>query len=98
MLVGVGSLVVSYMTYRNAADTSDIKTAIGNLSDLASQTKRQADAMHDQLGAIRDQVEEAKRQTAAIASQTEAIKASSEAALKSAEANISAANAQKKNG
>jgi hypothetical protein len=91
------------MTYRVAADTSDIKTAIGNLSDLATQTKRQADATHDQLGAVRDQVsalrdqvEEAKLQTAAIAKQTEAIKASSDAAIRSAEANISAAKAQQR--
>jgi hypothetical protein len=48
-LVGFGSLVVSYMTYRNAADTSDIKNAIGNLSELATQTKRQADATSEQL-------------------------------------------------
>lgn len=103
VLVGVGSLVVSYLTYRNAADTSDIKTAIGNLSELATQTKRQADAMQDQLGAVRDQVkalrdqaQEAKHQTAAIASQTEAIKASSEAAVRSAEANISSAVAQRR--
>jgi hypothetical protein len=102
LCIGIGSLGVFYLTYLNAADTSDIKTAIGNLSDLATQTKRQADATHDQLAAVRDQVsalrdqaQEAKRQTAAIASQTEAIKASSEAAVKSAEANISAANAQK---
>jgi hypothetical protein len=103
LLVGAGSLVVSYMTYRNAADTSEIQTAISNLSDLATQTKRQADAMQDQLGAVRDQVsalrdqvQEAKHQTAAIVSQTEAIKSSSEAAIKSAEANISAAQAQRK--
>jgi hypothetical protein len=103
LLIGVGSLAVAYMTYRNASDTSDIKTAIGNLSELATQTKRQADATHDQLGAVRDQVsalrdqaEEAKLQTAAIAKQTEAIKASSDAAVRSAEANISAAKAQQR--
>ena len=100
-LVGFGSLAVAFATYRNAADTSDIKNAIGNLSELATQTKRQADATHDQLAAVKDQVsalrdqaEEAKRQTAAIAKQTEAIKASSDAAIRSAEANISAAKAQ----
>ena len=66
------------LTYRNAADTSDIQHAIGNLSELATQTKRQADNTHEQLGAVRDQVsalkdqaEEAKLQTAAIAKQTE---------------------------
>jgi hypothetical protein len=102
-LVAAGSLAVAFATYRNAADTSDIKNAIGNLSELATQTKRQADATRDQLGAVRDQVgalrdqaEEAKLQTAAIAKQTEAIKASSDAAIRSAEANISAANAQRK--
>jgi hypothetical protein len=94
--VGFSSLVVSFMTYRNAADTSDIKTAIGNLSELATQTKRQADAMQEQLAAVRSQAEEAKLQTAAIAKQTEAIKASSDATVRSAEANITAANAQEK--
>jgi hypothetical protein len=43
------SLFISYLTYRNAADTSDIKSAIGNLSELAVQTKRQADATNGQL-------------------------------------------------
>jgi hypothetical protein len=91
------------LTYRNAADTSDIQQAIGNLSELATQTKRQADNTHEQLGAVRDQVsalkdqaEEAKLQTAAIAKQTEAIKASSDAAIRSAEATSSAARAQQK--
>jgi hypothetical protein len=103
LLIAVGSLAISWLTYRNAADTTDIKAAIGNLSDLATQTKRQADATHDQLAAVRDQVsalrdqaDEAKRQTAAIASQTEAIKASSDAAIRQAEANVSAAQAQQK--
>jgi hypothetical protein len=102
-LVAVGSLVVSFLTYRNAADTSDIQHAIGNLSELATQTKRQADNTHEQLGAVRDQVsalkdqaEEAKLQTAAIAKQTEAIKASSDAAIRSAAATSSAARAQQK--
>ena len=48
-LVAAGSLAVAFPTYRNAADTSDIKNAIGNLSELATQTKRQADATRDQL-------------------------------------------------
>jgi hypothetical protein len=103
MIVGVGSLIVSFLTYRNAADTTELKAAIGNLSDLATQTKRQADGTHEQLAAVREQVsalrdqaQEAKRQTAAIASQTEAIKVSSEAAVRSADANISAANAQRR--
>jgi hypothetical protein len=89
--VGGVMLLVAIATYRVASDTSDIKTAISNLSELANQTKRQADAMSDQLGAIREQVTalkeqaaEAKRQTEAISQQTEAIKASSDANIKSA--------------
>jgi hypothetical protein len=100
ILVGVGSLVVSFLTYRNAADTSDLKNAIGNLSELATQTKRQADATHDQLGAVRDQVsalrdqaEEAKHQTAAISKQTDAIKASSDAEISAAKAQQTMAEA-----
>ena len=50
-LVGSGSLAVSILTWRTVADTSDIKTAIGNLSELATQTKRQADATREQAEA-----------------------------------------------
>jgi hypothetical protein len=42
------------MTYRNAADTSDIRKAIGNLSDLAAQSKRQANSMEEQIAEMRD--------------------------------------------
>lgn len=50
-LVAIGSLAVSILTWRTVADTSDIKSAIGNLADLATQTKRQADATHEQAEA-----------------------------------------------
>jgi hypothetical protein len=89
--VGGAMLIVAIAAYRVASDTSDIKTAISNLSELANQTKRQADAMSDQLGAIREQVTtlkeqaaETKLQTEAISQQTAAIKASSDANIKSA--------------
>jgi hypothetical protein len=49
--VASGSLAVSILTWRTVADTSDIKTAIGNLTELATQTKRQADATHEQAEA-----------------------------------------------
>jgi hypothetical protein len=47
-LVGVGSLVVSFLTYKNATDTSDLKAAVGNLTSLATESRRQADAMQSQ--------------------------------------------------
>src|ERR1700733_4813484 len=53
LLVGLGSLVVGYLGYLNALDTTDIKKAVGNLSTLATQTKRQADITQDQLDEIR---------------------------------------------
>ena len=91
--VGVAMLIVAIAAYRIASDTSDIKSAISNLSDLAIQTKRQADAMSDQLGAVREQVTalkeqaaETKLQTEAISQQTAAIKASSDANIKAAQA------------
>ena len=92
-LLGVAMLLVAIAAYRIAGDTSDIKSAISNLSDLAIQTKRQADAMSDQLAAVREQVAalkeqaaEAKLQTDAISQQTAAIKATSDANIKSAQA------------
>jgi hypothetical protein len=40
-LVGAAMLIVAVAAYRVASDTSDIKTAISNLSELADQTKLQ---------------------------------------------------------
>jgi hypothetical protein len=53
-LVGVGSLFVSYLTYKNAADTSDLKGAVQNLTNLAVDTTRQADASQEQLKVLKD--------------------------------------------
>jgi hypothetical protein len=100
LLTGVGSLTVSFLAWRTAADTTDIKAAISNLSTLATETKRQANGIHDQLGAMKDQVGamrdqvgalkeqvgEAKLQTKAISEQTTAIKATSDANVRSAQA------------
>jgi hypothetical protein len=55
LLVGVGSLAVSFLTWRTVADTSDIKAAIRNLSDLAVQTERQADAASGELAEMREE-------------------------------------------
>jgi hypothetical protein len=54
-VLSVASLVVSYLTYHVVADTSDIKAAIRNLSDLATQAQRQADATNGQLAEMRDE-------------------------------------------
>jgi hypothetical protein len=53
LLVAMGSLAVSFMTYLNARDTSDVKKAIGNLAELATQTKRQADNAGNQLDVMK---------------------------------------------
>jgi hypothetical protein len=55
LLVAIASLAVSILTLRVVADSSDIKSAIGNLSELAAQTKRQADATNGQLTEMRDE-------------------------------------------
>ena len=44
VLMTVASLVISYLTYRNAADTSQMRDAVNRLSQLAQDTKREADA------------------------------------------------------
>lgn len=49
VLVGVGSLVVSCFTYKVSADTSDLKQAVGKLTALASESRRQADAAQGQF-------------------------------------------------
>lgn len=49
LLVGVGSLVISVLTYWNATDTSDLKNAVGNLATLASAAERQAKAALEQV-------------------------------------------------
>ena len=55
LLIGLGSLAVSALTWRTISDTSDIKTAIRNLSDLAAQTERQANAANGQIEEMRDE-------------------------------------------
>jgi hypothetical protein len=94
LVVAIGSLVVAYFTYRVTADTTEIKSAIKNLSSLATQTKRSADAQQGQLGLLGQQVQQVKAQTGAISEQTNAIKASSAAAVKSAAAEIKTAEAE----
>jgi hypothetical protein len=54
-VLSAASLAVSYLTYRVVADTSDIKSAIHNLSELATQAQRQADATRGQLDEMRDE-------------------------------------------
>lgn len=55
-LIGVGSLVVSCLTYKNAADTSDLKSAVVNLTSLAGDARRQADAMQAEAKAMQGQL------------------------------------------
>ncbi len=64
--VGIGTLLVAIAAYRVASDTSDIKNAVGNISTLATQTKRQADETHNQVVAVQSQADILKRQLAAM--------------------------------
>lgn len=57
LLVGVGTLAVSILAWRTAADTSDLKDAVRGLAALAGQTKRQADATNAELEIFRRQAE-----------------------------------------
>ncbi len=58
LLVGVGSLVVSYLTYRNATDTSDLKNAVTGLTNLVTEAHGQAAAMQIQATAMQAQLEQ----------------------------------------
>lgn len=84
LLVGVGSLVVSYWTYRNAADTTDIKQAVVGLAKLAKEAKRQADNSDRQISILANQVAEQQAQTNAIAGQTTVLREQTLAAQQSA--------------
>lgn len=86
VLTSLASVGVAVVALLIASDSRDIKAAIANLSELATQTKRQADNTEGQLGAVREQVGEAKAQTKAISQQTTAIKSSSDANIKAATA------------
>lgn len=92
LIVAITSLAVSYMTYRAAADSSDIKHAVNGLAELAAQTKRQADGQAAQLKILKAQADQASLQTLAISGQTDAIKSSSIAAINSAKAQIRSAD------
>lgn len=103
LLLAVGSLTVSYMTFRGSQDNTELRNAIQNISRLADQTKRQADGTNAQLAEIKRQADssviiaQAAKESAlashaqalALTEQTTAIKASSSA-------NIVASEAQRK--
>lgn len=72
LLVAVGSLAVSGLTYLNAADTADLKKAVGSLTALASQTKRQADAANGQIGELRRQAMSSEAQVLLLQDQLQA--------------------------
>lgn len=60
--VGVAMLLVAMAAYRVASDTGDVKNAVRNLSDLATQTKRQADFTKGQLDQVRREADAATGQ------------------------------------
>lgn len=64
-LVGVGSLAVSYLTYKNASDTSDLKDAVAGLTKLVAEAQRQAGAMQSQAEAAKEANEINRRTLAA---------------------------------
>lgn len=73
-LVGVAMLIVAIAAYRVASDTGDIKKAVANISDLATQTKREADNLHDQFGQIKREADAAEAQTQLLKDQLGQVK------------------------
>jgi hypothetical protein len=61
-LVGIATLVVAFDAYRIATDSSDIKSAIQNIYEVAVQTKRQADALNSQFDQLRRQADNSSTQ------------------------------------
>lgn len=66
-VIAVSSLVVAIRGCQISDDNSDIKAAIGNLSALATQTKRQADASSQQVAVLSAQLEASRRQAGSAA-------------------------------
>jgi hypothetical protein len=65
----IGMLLVAVAAYRIASDTRDVKTAVKNISDLATQTKRQADALDKQFGQVKREADAAQDQTSILRSE-----------------------------
>lgn len=91
-LIALAALGVSFASWRTAANTTELRQAIASLTDLAGQTKRQADGVTGQLSILQAQVTEARKQTVAISEQTTAIKIGAEANVRSATAQQRAAD------
>jgi hypothetical protein len=68
-LVGAGTLAVAVLGYINALDTTDIKHAVSDISALATQTKREADQLHDQFGQIKRQADDADTEVKTLGQQ-----------------------------
>jgi hypothetical protein len=99
-IAAIVGLVVAIVALMITIDSRDSQNAISKLSELAVQTKRQADATNSQLDQIRrqasateiiaksaqQQLDEIRSQTDAISHQTKAIKASSDVSIRSAQA------------
>ncbi|MBV8975845.1 MAG: hypothetical protein JOZ13_00535 [Alphaproteobacteria bacterium] len=109
-LVALGTLAVAFAALQVAKDTSDIKSAVKNISTLATQTKREADAISGQFAQVKRQadalgaqVDQMKRQAIATEtmarnsqSQTRAISAQTKAITDSSGAQQRAADAERK--
>jgi hypothetical protein len=92
--VGAASLLVSIATIVITISNQDTAKAVARLSDLAEQTKRQADGQAAQIKELKRQSDEVALQTKAISEQTEAIKSSAAAAVASSNAEILSSTAQ----
>lgn len=56
LLVALGSLAVSYLTLRNAEDTSDLKAAVAGLTQLVAEAHDQTIAVQAQARAAQEQL------------------------------------------
>lgn len=75
LLVAVGSLAVALLGYVNSLDTSKLSEAVSHLSDLAKQTKREANGMRDQLAEIKKEAAAAVAQAQTASATLEQIRA-----------------------
>jgi hypothetical protein len=62
LLVAAGSLLVAILTYANARDTSDLKSAVKHLDDLANAEAALAKTTTGELAAMNAQVAQLSRQ------------------------------------
>ena len=65
-VAAIVAVVIAWQTYRVAKDTGELEKAVSTISDLAKQTKRQADDSDSEVKTIGKQFGEMQKQTTAF--------------------------------